>query len=133
MYDDERPSRGGFAKGLITGIVATIIAAIIFAGVFLNSLSGGVITLESISKLGKIDRIIEENFYEPVDHNALIEGMYKGLVQGLGDKYSIYFTKEEAEEAEEKTTGNFVGIGVVISSKDDPGGKKIKCTPCRLQ
>ena len=24
--------------------------------------------------------------------------MYKGLVQGLGDKYSIYFTKEEALE-----------------------------------
>lgn len=124
---EERPSSsGGFAKGLITGIVATVIAAVIFGAVFLKDLSGGAITLGSISKLGKIDKLIEENFYEPVDENALIEGMYKGLVQGLGDKYSIYFTKEEAAKAEEETTGNFVGIGVVISTIGDPGEKKIK-------
>ncbi|MCR5211446.1 MAG: PDZ domain-containing protein [Lachnospiraceae bacterium] len=125
MYED-RPSSGGFAKGLVTGIVATVIAAIIFVAVYLNSLSGGAITLESISKLGKIDKIIEENFYEPVDRNALIESMYKGLVQGLSDKYSIYFTKEEAVKADEATTGNFVGIGVVVSVRDDVTKKLIK-------
>lgn len=116
MYED-RPSSGGFAKGLVTGIVATVIAAIIFVAVYLNSLSGGAITLESVSKLGKIDKLIEENFYEPVDRNALIEGMYKGLVQGLSDKYSIYFTKEEAVKADEATTGNFVGIGLWSQSE----------------
>lgn len=125
MYED-RPSSGGFAKGLVTGIVATVIAAIIFVAVYLNSLSGGAITLESVSKLGKIDKLIEENFYEPVDRNALIEGMYKGLVQGLSDKYSIYFTKEEAVKADEATTGNFVGIGVVVSVRDDVTKKLIK-------
>lgn len=125
MYED-RPSSGGFAKGLVTGIVATVIAAIIFVAVYLNSLSGGAITLESVSKLGKIDKLIEENFYEPVDRNALIEGMYKGLVHGLSDKYSIYFTKEEAVKADEATTGNFVGIGVVVSVRDDVTKKLIK-------
>ena len=125
MYED-RPSKGGFVKGLVTGIVATVVAAIIFVAVFLNNLSGGAITLESISKLGKIDKIIEENFYEPVDRNALIESMYKGLVKGLSDKYSIYFTKEEAVKADEATTGNFVGIGVVISVKDGITKKTVK-------
>lgn len=125
MYED-RPSSGGFAKGLVTGIVATVIAAVIFVAVYLNSLSGGAITLESVSKLGKIDKLIEENFYEPVDRNALTEGMYKGLVQGLSDKYSIYFTKEEAVKADEATTGNFVGIGVVVSVRGDVTKKLIK-------
>ena len=125
MYED-RPSKGGFVKGLVTGAVATALAAIIFVAVFLNSLSGGAITLESISKLGKIDKIIEENFYEPVDRDALVESMYKGLVNGLSDKYSIYFTKEEAVKADEATTGSFVGIGVVVSARGDDTKKTIK-------
>ena len=32
-----------------------------------------------------------------VDDTELSDAMYKGLISGLGDKYSTYYTKEEYE------------------------------------
>lgn len=42
------------------------------------------------------------------------EGVYAGMVNGLGDPYSSYFTAEEYASFNESTTGVYYGIGVVL-------------------
>ncbi len=45
--------------------------------------------------------------------------MKKGLFQGLDDPYSEYYTKEEMDELSEQTSGELIGIGVIVGVKDN--------------
>ena len=51
------------------------------------------------------------------DKDALAEGMYAGLLYGLNDPYSCYYTAEEYEEQNTETEGSYVGIGVAMRQK----------------
>ena len=44
----------------------------------------------------------------------MIESSIKGYVNGLGDKYTEYLTKEDMKDLLETTSGSFVGIGVYM-------------------
>ena len=48
----------------------------------------------------------------------LLRGAIKGMVESLNDPYSEYYTPSEFKDFNESTSGNFGGIGVVITSKD---------------
>ncbi len=63
-----------------------------------------------------------ENFYlEDVDYTALEEGIYKGLLSGLGDPYSEYYTGEEYKQIMESTSGSYCGIGATLSQNQEDG------------
>lgn len=74
------------------------------------------------SKYQKLDEMIStinSNYYGTIDESKLIEGAYEGLVQGLGDPYSEYLTKEEIEEVEKYNSGSFNGVGIVFNIAKD--------------
>ena len=58
--------------------------------------------------------MIDQYYYEGVDTDAVAEGIYMGMLRGLGDPYSNYFTAEEYSSFNESTTGIYYGIGVVL-------------------
>lgn len=66
-------------------------------------------------KLEAVISTLEENYYEEIDINALYEEAIRGLVAGVGDPYTSYFTQEEYASFVEKMSGSYEGIGVVIS------------------
>lgn len=81
--------------------------------------SGGV----TVGDLGLFDeayRTISENYYgfDAVSRSALVSGMIKGMVSGLGDKHSDYFDIEETKKFNETISGDFEGIGAVVDSSD---------------
>ena len=47
-----------------------------------------------VKKLEKLDKVIDKNYMEEVDEEALVEGIYKGYVAGLGDPYSSISRQE---------------------------------------
>ena len=49
-------------------------------------------------------------YYEDVDEEDLVDGLYKGLFSGTGDIYSGYFTPEEYESFMISTTASLCGI-----------------------
>ena len=51
---------------------------------------------------------------DQIDEEKLKEGAIKGYIEGLGDKYSEYISKEDMEDYMADTTGNFVGIGIYM-------------------
>ena len=69
--------------------------------------------------LTRFRKELERKYKGDIDDNALIEGAIKGYVDGLGDPYTTYYTKEEMDEIMEETNGNFVGIGVYMTQNKE--------------
>lgn len=55
---------------------------------------------------------------QPVSEKNLYYGSIAGLVNGLHDPYSTYFTPEEARAFNEQLSGSFFGIGAQLDQKD---------------
>lgn len=122
----ENKMRSSYWKGLITGIAAAfILTAAVWAGTHLaDVLTGGgfasehISRTEAVQKLDQISRLINEYYLydDQIDKDSLIDGMYSGYLSALEDPYTVYYDREETEEMNESTAGEFVGIGVGLSS-----------------
>ena len=69
---------------------------------------------ELIKKIHTIKSLIDKKYVSEVDENKLTEGAIKGYLEGLGDEYTEYFTKEEMEDFKADTEGEYVGIGIYM-------------------
>lgn len=58
---------------------------------------------------------LEKKYIGEINDEELIEGAIKGYIDGLGDPYTTYYTKEEMEDIMEETEGNYVGIGIYMT------------------
>ena len=64
--------------------------------------------------------LVKDNYiYQPVSEQDLFYGALQGLLFGLDDPYSVYFTPEDAAAFTAELDGTFFGIGAEIDSKDD--------------
>ena len=70
-------------------------------------------------KLMDIQEIIDESFLWEYDKEAEFEGMYRGMLESLGDKYSRYMNKEEWESMLQSMNSSFTGVGVVFMQTDE--------------
>lgn len=66
-------------------------------------------------KIEYLSGLIDEYYIEDADKEALIEGMYKGLTEALGDPYSIYYDKEDTKSLTETIDGTYSGIGATLA------------------
>ena len=58
--------------------------------------------------------IIDKYYLGDVDEESLKEGAIQGYIEGLGDPYTEYISKEDMEDYMQDTMGNFVGIGIYM-------------------
>lgn len=73
-------------------------------------------TYDSVAeKMDKLDVLIDNYFYFDEDQENEREYVYKGMVAGLGDPYSVYYTADEYKDLMEKTEGSYYGIGVQVT------------------
>lgn len=80
-----------------------------------------------IQKLEYIEDIIDEEYLNEKDEAQLAEGLYAGLLAGLEDPYSRYYTAEEYAEENISTEGTYVGIGVLMEKNRDGGVRIVEC------
>ena len=57
-----------------------------------------------------------QSFYKETDQDRMIEYAARGVLAGLDDPYTFYYSPKEFEEMWKDDEGNYVGIGVLISS-----------------
>ncbi len=113
------------SKRIYKSIMLIIIVALvtfILTSVFLYNkigssyyLSGKTVDSQLLRKIYALKGIIDSEYITDVNEDDLINGAIKGYVEGLGDEYSEYFTKEEMDEFKMETEGNYVGIGVYMA------------------
>lgn len=76
-------------------------------------------TAEEFSKVQLVESLIKENYLKDVDEETLREGQLKGLVASLEDPYSQYLTAEEYTDLTQQTSGEYGGIGVIVTPGED--------------
>ena len=123
---EEKKRNSGFGKGLITGILISALACgafFGFSGFGLIDRKGAEEYLylkETYGFAEALKKVVKDQFYVPVeDEEALLSGMYKGLVAGLDDPYSEYLTEEEFKTLIDQLQGNYSGIGVTMSANEE--------------
>ena len=58
-------------------------------------------------------------FYDEDTQNNMVTGAIKGLSSYIGDDYAEYYTKEEYDALLNSNSGNFIGMGVLVSDMGD--------------
>ena len=114
----------GIKKGMIAGIIigAAFIGGRYSAGLGNASIGNGtIITPEVAQKAESIQKVIDAYYLEEENVADVKEGVYKGMVDALGDPYSVYFTKEEYDAFKESYTGEYCGIGASLLQDAETG------------
>lgn len=85
--------------------------------------------IDSIAKTLKNIRktYVDNAFVGEIDEEKVFEETIKGYINGLNDEYSEYMTADEWEDFQADALGNYVGIGIYIST--DKNGNVIVLSP----
>ena len=142
--ENEKQS-SSFLKGLVVGLFAALlisVLAFVTVKVYINYVnhkaqtqvsagedssesrepSASVVTQNVTSKMELIEQVIDTYYYqEDIDREELENGIYRGMVESLGDPYSAYYSAEELKEMTESIQGIFYGIGATLSLDEDTG------------
>ena len=71
------------------------------------------------TKLKLLEQLVDESYSGDIDMDDLQEGLYRGYIDGLGDKYSVYYDEDETKALMQSTSGEFGGIGALFSQDKD--------------
>ena len=116
-----------FKKGIAIGVASTlVVTGTVFASYqkMLFPKGNALSDVKTVQKLNYLEELIDKEYLDEKDESSLREGLYAGLLAGLKDPYSTYYTAEQYKELNTSNEGSYVGIGAVLQ-KDDAGGAKI--------
>lgn len=121
--------KNGFWKGALCGALVMLVLSVaviggrnLVSGIFATSTGvSGVIDSTTKDKLTKIRTLIDKHFLHDIDEDSLTNGIFAGYVAGLDDPYSVYYNEEETKALLESTSGEYSGIGAVLSQDKDTG------------
>lgn len=109
----------GFAISLVA--IASAVTFILTSFFSLQSFNK---KFEKYDSLQEIDTLVHENFYGDIDENDINNGILKGYISGLNDKYSRYLTADEYTDEKSDNAGEMTGLGITVK-KDDSGYIKV--------
>lgn len=107
---------------LITNILSYIVGINFSSGLYINqgglkSLSGDI---ADYKKIMFVRNIINNTYnpYEGANSSDLVDGAIKGMVDSLGDPYTVYMNKDEFSDFNLRSKGNYVGIGIQVAPRE---------------
>ena len=103
-----------FVVGFVLGVGT--LGAVFFglAVSTINNFDVSPVSADTIYRLAEIQTLIDRHSIAEYTYDDLQEGILKGYVSGLNDKYAEYLTTDEWNELLEEESGEFCGIGVQI-------------------
>lgn len=125
-------NKKSFFKGALTGALAVLlIMSMVSCGIKLpgtsktskksssTSNSEELLDDSTKTKLELLEQLVDESYSGDIDMDDLQEGLYRGYIDGLGDKYSVYYDEDETKALMQSTSGEFGGIGALFSQDKD--------------
>lgn len=73
---------------------------------------------EDVEFMKKVAAFVKDNYLYDVSYDEVLEGLYKGMFEGLDD-YSVFFTADEYKEFTTDMSGEFTGVGIQIINEGD--------------
>lgn len=136
-------SKNKFWKGALVGALLTAFAGLIIVGMSLGifmigktAIDGPGQVTESVQagseedslnlsritrKLETMQQAVDKYYLFDEDLTEVEDWIYKGMMFGLNDPYTVYYTAEEYNKLTEDTEGEYNGIGVMISQNRSTG------------
>lgn len=84
--------------------------------------SGGTVTISSAEyerlrqyqELDELMQIVQQFYYQEPDGEAMLDGAAMGLLYGLNDPYTFFYTPQEYAAMWEDDEGEYAGVGIQI-------------------
>lgn len=104
----------------ITFMLTTMVMYNKFSNVYSNNYSSTneeytSTEMSLVKTLESFKTMLEQKYIGEIDEEMMIDGAIKGYVEGIGDPYTTYLTKDEMKEFTEETNSEYVGIGVYLT------------------
>lgn len=122
-----RGRKEGILISLLIVLVTALLCLIVSAGRKLadGTLLGTILKMSADSteevitdsveeKVNVLKTAIDYYYLDEVSDEDLQSGLYKGLLEGLSDPYSVYYTEKEYNEMMESSGGTYSGIGAYL-------------------
>ena len=129
-----KKKKGSTVKGIVIGVIGTLLIS--WTGINVACLAtnsqilitnkesaddgeGAVLDADTVSKINELTAYTKLYYYDDIENEKLQDGLYTGLIDGLGDKYSVYYNEEDYQALQISTTGQYYGIGAGLSQDKD--------------
>ena len=125
--------RRGMGAGILLGICGTLVVGAL--GIYLTCRFTGsqilitnaaadtdttpLLDAKTTAKINELSAYIDLYYYEDTDIQDLKDGLYAGLLEGLDDRYSVYYTADEYAQTQVSMTGQYYGIGAGLAQDKD--------------
>ena len=87
-----------------------------------DTTSGAAIDWSKVSeKEEAIYNTIDDYYLNEIDNDKIQNGIFKGMVDSLGDPYTVYYNPEEYKQFTSSSSGTYSGIGVAVSQNVTTG------------
>ena len=116
-----------YAARVLTGVLVVALAAGGVKFVQQRQYNGVLSDSSHVQKIEYLEKMIDQEYLGEVDNAEMAEGIYAGLVYGLGDVYSRYYTADEYAQETASTDGAYAGIGVSIQKNKNGGVQIAEC------
>ncbi|MBQ0145895.1 MAG: S41 family peptidase [Lachnospiraceae bacterium] len=138
---------GNFGRGMLAGACVALGLLLLIGGIaaliimlsnpqiigYKNTEPTEIVTSEGNSlniprvenKLLTIQEIVNKYFLFEQDPQHIEDGIYKGYMSGLDDKYAAYYSRDEFKKLNESLSGKFFGIGAVVQQNADTGAVEV--------
>ena len=116
-----------YASGVLTGVLVVALASGGVKFVQQRQYNGVLSDSSHVQKIEYLEKMIDQEYLGEVDNDEMAEGVYAGLVYGLGDVYSRYYTADEYAQETASTDGAYAGIGVSIQKNKNGGVQIAEC------
>lgn len=123
------------SKKISLGVAATITIiamAVTFSLTMVVSMKMFNTTVSSVknkerqyNKLSEIDRFVRAGEYFTIDEDTLNDRLAAGYMNGINDKYAVYYTAKEYSEKQSVEKGTLTGIGVAVVNDTSSGYARI--------
>ncbi|MCR4743073.1 MAG: S41 family peptidase [Treponema sp.] len=75
-----------------------------------------------LDNFDSVFKFVQKNYVDEIDPRILYEGALKGMMDAIGDPYTVYLDSNQMRDLTDTTAGNFGGVGLSIS-------KAVESTP----
>lgn len=116
-----------YTAGVLTGVLVVTLAVGGVKFVQQRQYNGVLSDTSHVQKIEYLEKLIDQEYLGEVDNDEMAEGVYAGLVYGLGDVYSRYYTADEYAQETASTDGAYAGIGVSIQKNKNGGVQITEC------
>lgn len=116
-------------RRVLVGVVGVLLVLAVLSGGFVT---GALITdYDNLGTLTRVISLVQKHYLETAESADMVDGAIKGVVDSLGDPYSVYMPPKMYKELTDQVRGSFGGIGILVSQQAEHivVVKPIKDTP----